>query len=150
MSDKATMQNVFEPFNKNGSWMTIQFDNFNPIDLGIIDSYTVTRVKNYADRKGNITQTEFWLLIKCLGYQEGPQYSHTINVKDWNQEDGFNMDLLDDRRRKFRIEMIFPDQDTERFTDYMKWMDFKDKNKNLFPNTDKLILETHTLIARGW
>lgn len=79
----------------------------------MIDSYTVTRFVPYEDKKGNVSRSEFWLSIKCAGYQEDYHYSHMIKVVDWYQDDDWNLDLTDDRRRVFHIEMIFPDQDVK-------------------------------------
>ena len=68
---------LFDPFNEVGSSMTLQDGPEKPIPLGVIDSYTVTRVQGAV----------FWVMFKCLGYDQGPQYTHTVKVVEWSQDD---------------------------------------------------------------
>ncbi len=64
--EKRRLQALFDPFNEGGSWMTLAEGREQPIRLGVIDSYTVTRVAPHFNAKGNITRVEFWLLFKVL------------------------------------------------------------------------------------
>ena len=106
--EKTQLQALFDPFNQRGSWMTLAEGREQPMRLGIMEGYTVTRVAPQFDTRGNVTHVEFWLFHKALGYHEGFQHAHTIKVVRWSQEDTYLLDLVDDRDRRFHIELIFP------------------------------------------
>ncbi len=80
-----------------------------PLRLGIMEGYLVTRVAPQFDTGGNITQVDFWLFHKALGYHEG--FQHAEPMLGWlpSQEDTYLLDLVDDRERRFHIELIFPE-----------------------------------------
>ncbi|MXY96446.1 MAG: hypothetical protein F4Z29_01555 [Gemmatimonadetes bacterium] len=150
MSEKAKLQSLFDPFNAKGSWITIHNPGSDPVNLGLVDSYTVTRVLSQGDGSSNTNRTEFWLLFKSVGYHESFHYSHTIKVVDLHQDDGWNMDLTDDRQRVFHIDMIFPEFDLDQHEQWMRWKGYRKEREDFFELVDKDILATHTLMARKW
>ncbi len=42
--EKARLQALFDPFNERGSWMTLAEGREQPMRLGIMEGYLVTRV----------------------------------------------------------------------------------------------------------
>ncbi len=150
MSEKARIQSLFDPFNAKGSWITLHKPGYDPADLGLVDSYTVTRVLSQRGRRRNKNKTEFWLLFKSVGYQENFHFSHTIKVVDLQQDDGWNMDLTDDRQRVFHIDMIYPEFDVDEYEQWMRWKGYRKEREDFFELVDKDILTTHTLMARKW
>lgn len=149
-SEKAKLQKLFDEFNTTGSWMEMREGNGDPLNFGLIDSYLITRVAPHFDTNGNVTRTDFWLLFKSAGYNNGWQYAHTIKVVDWGQEDGYLIDLTDDRRRKFHIELLFPTQDVEMVSDWKDWQRYKAENKAMFEQIDAHLFEEHVQIAEEW
>lgn len=148
--EKAKLQRLFDEFNKKGSWMKMREGSDEPLDFGLIDSYIVTRVAPHFDTSGNVTKTDFWLMFKSAGYNNGWQYAHTIRIVDWSQEDGYLIDLIDDRGRKFHIELLFPTQDAEMVADWDDWERYKSENKVAFKQIDAQLLEEHIRIAEEW
>ena len=88
-SEKARLQKLFDEFNEKGSRMEMREGSDDPLEFGLIDGYTVTRVAPHFDASGSVTRTDFWLLFKSAGYNNGWQYAHTIKVIDWNQDDAY-------------------------------------------------------------
>ena len=89
-SEKARLQALFDEFNRDGS---LDGDaggrRRRRCQFGLVDSYTVTRVAPHFDAAGNVTKTDFWLMFKSVGYNNGYQYAHTIKVVDWSQDDTY-------------------------------------------------------------
>lgn len=148
--EKGRLQALFEPFDKGGSWLSLLEPGREAVRLGIVDSYTVTRVAPHFDAEGEIKRIDFWLLFKAVGYDEGFQHAHTIKVVKWSQEDTYLLDLVDDRTRKYRIELIFPDQEPALAYDWKQWRRYKMENRDRFERIDAEILTEHVRIAEEW
>ena len=148
--EKNRLQALFEPFNERGSWMSLAEGRQAPIQLGVIDSYTVTRVGPHFDAKGDVTRVDFWLLFKALGYDEGFQHAHTIKVIRWSQEDTYLLDLVDDRARRFHIELIFPELEPDLAADWNQWQAYRAENQERFERIDAELLAEHTEFAEDW
>ena len=149
-NEKARLQRLFDEFNTKGSWMEMREGNDEPLGFGLIDSYLITRVAPHFDTAGRLTRTDFWLMFKSAGYNNGFQYTHTIKVIDWSQEDTYLIDLMDDRGRKFHIELLFSTQDVEMVADWKDWQRYKAENKAMFEQIDAQLLEEHIRIAEEW
>ncbi len=149
-TEKARLQKLFDAFNENGSWMEMREGKDDPLEFGLIDSYTVPRVAPHFDAAGNITKTDFWLLFKSAGYNNGWQYTHTIKVIDWSQDDTYLLDLTDDRGRRYHMELLFPTLDLALSADWKYWQEYKAENKVMFERIDAQLLEEHTKIAEAW
>jgi len=150
--DKETgrLQALFESFNKGGSWMSLMEPGREPVRLGLIDGYTVIRVAPHFDAKGEMKRIDFWLLFKAVGYDEGFQHAHTVKVIRWSQEDTYLLDIVDDRNRKYHIELIFPDQEPDLASDWKRWRRYKVENRDRFERIDAEILTEHVQIAEEW
>ncbi|RLB87918.1 MAG: hypothetical protein DRH50_16045 [Deltaproteobacteria bacterium] len=148
--EKTRLQALFEPFNKGGSWMSLFEPGLKPVRLGLIDGYTVIRVAPYFDVKGEIKRIDFWLLFKAVGYDEGFQHAHTVKVIRWSQDDTYLLDIEDDRKRKYHIELIFPDQEPDLASDWKHWRQYKSENNDRFERIDAEILTEHIQIAEEW
>ena len=148
--EKTRLQKLFDPFNERGSWMTLAEGRERPMRLGIMEGYTVTRVAPQFDTGGNVTQVDFWLFHKALGYHEGFQHAHTIKVVRWSQEDTYLLDLVDDLRRRFHIELIFPELERDLGADWNQWQAYKAQNREMFERIDQELLAEHIKIAENW
>ena len=150
--DKETgrLQALFESFNKGGSWMSLMEPGREPVRLGLIDGYTVIRVAPHFDAKGEIKRVDFWLLFKAVGYDEGFQHAHTVKIVGWSQKDTYLLDLVDDRNRRYHIELIFPDQEPALASDGKQWRRYKMENRDRFERIDAEILTAHVRIAEEW
>jgi len=60
------------------------------------------------------------------------------------------VDLIDDRDRRFHIELIFPDQEPDQAADWKHWSGYKAKNRERFERIDAELLTEHTRIAEEW
>ena len=147
---KAKLQALFGPFNERGSWMVLTEGSMEPIRFGLIDSYIVTRVAPHFDAQGNITRTDFWLLFKSAGYDEGWQYSHTIKVVEWSQDDTYLLDMTDDRGRKYHIELIMDSTEPREVDAWKRWQQYRADNADRFAQIDAQVLEEHTKMAEDW
>lgn len=162
-AEKARLQAQFNLLNTRGSWMEIKGDDGKVFIKTLVDSYTVTRIAPSFDPQGNLNKTDFWLLWKSAGYNNGFQYSHTIKVVkvfvDDTLDDTFQgrqikawivADLTDDRQRLHHIELIEPTQDREYAQDWCEWQSFKVDNAERFARIDAEILKEHLKIAEEW
>ena len=84
--EKRRLQEALHWFNNRGSRMTVRENGVLFLDI-LVDSFTVTRIAPHFDTAGNHLRTDFWLLWKALGYDEGFQHAHTIKVVDVLVED---------------------------------------------------------------
>ena len=150
VSEKARLQSLFGQFNEGGAWMVMQDRHYAPLRFGLIDSYTVTRIAPHFDAEGDVTKTDFWLFFKEIGYEKEWHYSHTFKVVDWNQEDTYEIDLTDDRGRRYHIELIMEVSEYDMTLDWKKWRRYKAENKDLFGRVDAHMLEEHIAIAEEW
>ena len=149
-SEKARLQVLFDEFNRDGSIMVMREGRDTPLPLGLVDSYTVTRVAPEFDAAGNVTKTEFWVMFKSVGYDNGYQYTHTIKVVGWGSEDSYELDLTDDRGRHYHIELIMDVAEHDYVVDWRAWQSYKAENAAEFVIIDTQILTEHTAIAEGW
>jgi len=148
--EKARLQALFDEFNRDGSFIVLREGRGEPLLLGLVDSYTVTRVAPHFDAAGNVTKTDFWVMWKSIGYDNGYQYSHTIQVVDWSRDDTYELDLTDDLGRRYHIELVMDATEHEYVLDWRKWLRYKAENAAEFEIIDAQLLEEHTKIAESW
>jgi len=148
--EKARFQAMFDEFNRDGSLMVMRDGNDTPLSFGLIDSYTVTRVAPHFDASGNVTKSDFWLMFKSAGYNNGFQYTHTIKVVKYGREDTFELDLADDRGRRYHIELIMDATEYDYVVAWDKWQRYKAENRSEFDAIDAQLLEEHTKMAEKW
>lgn len=149
-SERARLQALFDEFNRDGSIMVMRKDHDAPLPLGLVDSYTVTRVAPKFDAAGNVTTTDFWLMFKSVGYNNGYQYTHTIKVVGWSQDDTYLIDLIDDRGRKYHVEIIMDATEHDYVVAWRQWQRYKSENASEFAVVDGQILDEHIRMAEGW
>ena len=149
-SEKTRLQVLFDEFNRDGSIMVMREDHDAPLPFGLVDSYTVTRVAPHFDAQGNITKTDFWMMFKSVGYDNGYQYTHTIKVVACGQEDTYELDLTDDLGRRYHIELIMDVTEHDDVVDWRAWQSYKAANAAEFEIIDAQMLAEHTAIAEGW
>lgn len=149
-SEKSRLQALFDEFNRDGSTMVMREGRDTPLPLGLVDSHTVTRVAPHFDAAGSVTKTDFWVMFKSVGYNNGHQYAHTIKVVDWGREDSYELDLTDDRGRRYHIELIMDVAEHDYVLDWRAWQNYKTENTAEFEIIDTQILAEHTAIAEGW
>ena len=149
-SEKARLQALFDGFNSDGSIMVMREGRDTPLPFGLVDSCTVTRVAPHFDAAGNVTQTDFWVMWRSVGYNNGYQYTHTIKVVGWSQDDTYLIDLTDDRDRHYHIELIMDVAEHDYVLDWRKWQSYKRENAAEFEIIDAQLLGEHTAIAEGW
>ncbi len=150
IGEKARLQTLFDEFNMGGSFMVMHEGNYDPLKFGLIDSCVVTRVAPHFDAQGNVTKTDFWLLWKSVGYNNGFQHAHTIKVVDWSQDDTYLIDLIDDRGRRHHVELIMDVSEPDYVVSWRKWQRYKADNRAMFEQIDTQLLEEHLSIAEGW
>ena len=69
-AETERLQALFAPFNEHGSFIVLAEDGMETLNLGLVDSFLVTRAAGDA----------FWLFFKMAGYNNGWHYAHTIKV----------------------------------------------------------------------
>jgi len=161
--EKGRLQGLLRLFNTRGSRMEAFGEDGKPIFTDLLDSYTVTRVAPHFDIRGKHIHSDFWLLWKSVGYNNGWQYAHTVKIVDTNvrdtlrhevdgtaQEDWLLVDLTDDRGRRYRIEMIEPVTEKDSAADWAAWQTYKAGNAELFRRIDAGLLAEHLEIAEAW
>jgi hypothetical protein len=129
----------------------------------LVDSFTVTRIAPHFDTAGNHLHTDFWLLWKALGYDEGFQHAHTIKVVDVRVEDTLMaehdgkeaegwliVELTDDLGRIHHVEMIEPVSEPELAADWQRWIAYRQKSAERFRRIDAQLLAEHLRIAEDW
>jgi hypothetical protein len=161
--EKARIQRQFHWLNERGCRLQIRErggENF--IDT-ITAELTVTRIAPHFDASGEIIRTDFWLLWKELGYQEGFNYSHTIKVVNVSVDDTLTaqsggsevnawliVELTDDLDRIYHLEMIEPVSEPAHAKQWDAWLAFRKNNRDLFQRIDSDILAEHIKIAEDW
>ncbi len=148
--EKARLQALFEEFNRDGSFIVLREGHGEPLPLGLVDSYSVTRVALHFDAAGTVTKTDFWVMWKSVGYDNGYQYTHTIKVVEWSREDTYELDLTDDLGRRYHIELIMDATEHDYVLDWRKWQRYKMEYAAEFEIVDAQLLEEHTKIAESW
>ena len=160
---KSRIQKQFHWLNERGCRLQIRErggENF--IDT-ITAELTVTRIAPHFDASGEIIRTDFWLLWKELGYQEGFNYSHTIKVVNVSVDDTLTaqsggsevnawliVELTDDLDRIYQLEMIEPVSEPAHAKQWEAWLAFRKNNRDLFQRIDSEILVEHIKIAEDW
>lgn len=151
--EKVRLQDEFRLFNERGSYVTVyNEDNGEQLFRDIADNFLVTRVAPQFDAQGKVTHTDFWLLWKVVGYDQGFQHSHTIKVVRWWREGGdwAEMDVMDDVGRRHHIELIEPICETAYAADWNRWQTYRRENQDMFAQIDAQILAEHIAIAEEW
>lgn len=148
--ERAKLQALFDEFNRGGSFILLREGHGEPLPLGLVDSYTVSRVAPHFDAAGNVIKTDFWVMWKSVGYDNGYQYTHTIKVVEWSREDTYEIDLTDDLGRRYHIELIMDATEHDYVLDWRKWQRYKMENAAEFEIVDAQLLEEHTKIAESW
>lgn len=161
-AEKARYQRLLTLFNTRGSSMEVR-DKDGVFVKTLVDSFTILKVEPFFDLNGNINKSNFWLLWKSLGYDEGFQYSHTTKIVDVLVDDSLMIadekgkfkawlivELTDDRERIHHIELILPIQQPEYVTDWKNWQSYKQMNAEKFKAIDEQILQEHLRIAEDW
>jgi len=151
--EKARLQEEFRLFNERGSYVTVyNEDDGQRLFRDIADSFLVTRVAPRFDAQGKVTHTDFWLLWKVLGYDQGFQHSHTIKVVRWWRDGGdwAEMDVVDDVGRRHHIELIEPICEAAYAADWNRWQAYRRENQERFEKIDAQILAEHVRIAEEW
>jgi hypothetical protein len=133
----AEAQRMFDPFNRAGAAVTLLADG-EELDLGPGVEFRVLRAA--ADGAGGI---DFWLMWKALGYQDGPQFTHTVLIVS-----------VAGGRRHLRLEdstgqvlLLGPYEDRAR---WRAWQEYRRGNKTMFAETDAALLAEHQAAADNW
>ena len=160
--EKQRLQEALHWFNNRGSRMTVRESGDLFLDT-LVDSFTVTRIAPHFDTAGNHLRTDFWLLWKALGYDEGFQHAHTIKVVDVRVEDTLMaehdgkeaegwliVELTDDLGRIHHVEMMEPVSGPELAADWQRWTAYRRKNAERFHRIDTQLLAEHLPIAEDW
>lgn len=149
-TEKEKLQALFDEFNAEGSLMVMREGHDTPLPFGLIDNFVVTRVAPHFDAAGNVTRTDFWLMFKSVGYNNGYQYTHTIKVVGWSQDDTYLIDLIDDRGRRYHVELIMDATEHDCVVAWRKWQRYKSENASEFEVIDAQILEEHIRMSEEW
>ena len=120
------------------------------IRLGLVDSFIVTRVAPKFDAAGNHTGTDFWLLWKAVGYDQGARHRHTVKVVRWWQDDVYMIDFVDTYDRHHHAEYPMEQTEPNEIRDLKIWHDYKKANAAHFAEIDAGVLEEHIRIAEEW
>ena len=161
--EKQRLQVALLWFNSRGSRMTVSERGSGVFLDTLVDSFTVTRIAPHFDAAGNHLRTDFWLLWKALGYDEGFQYAHTIKVINVQVDDNLTaghegkettawliVDLTDDLGRIHHIEVIEPVSEPELAADWQRWIAYRQKNAERFLRIDDQLQAEHLRIAEDW
>lgn len=161
--EKDRLQQRLRLFNERGSRMEAYDDDGTRIFGELVDSYTVTRIAPHFDAQGHLTKTDFWLLWKSCGYNNGWQYAHTVKivdvkvrdtltekVADVERQDWLIVDLSDDLGRRHHVEMIEPITERAYAADWKAWLKYKAENVGMFREIDSQLLAEHLKIAEEW
>ena len=147
--EKARLQEVFRLFNEGGAWMVL-VEGKARIRLGLVDSFTVTRVAPKFNAAGDHVGTDFWLLWKAVGYDEGFQHSHTVKVVKWWQDDSYEIDFVDSLNRHHHAELPMEQTEPDEVKDWRRWQAYKKENAERLAEIDAGILGEHIAIAEEW
>jgi hypothetical protein len=149
--ETARIQAIFDRMNAEGTRITVFNEDGSRLCGDLVDSLRVTRIAPFFDSQGAVTRTDFWLLWKSIGYDEGFQYAHTIKVEKCHVEDpGIEIELTDDHGRRHLLELIEPHQEAEWARDWKRWQEYRAENRERFEETDRELLAEHIRIAEEW
>lgn len=149
-NEKAKLQGLFDWPNRDGSWLRVENPRGEPLRLGLVDSFSVTRIAPEISAAGEIRRVAFWLMWKSAGYDEGPQFVHTVKVLEWRQEDPNELDFRDDRGWWHHVEGLVPPHEPEYVADWRRWQRYKAENRERFELLDASLLEEHVRLAEEW
>lgn len=148
--EKARLQGLFDWMNREGSRMTVANPGGEPLELGLVDSFLVTRIAPEVSAAGEIRHVPFWLFWKSVGYHQGNQFAHTLKVLEWRQGDPYELDLLDHRGWWHHVEGLVPPHEPVYLADWRRWQREKAANRELFAEIDAELIEKHVRIAEEW
>lgn len=147
--ERAKLQALFEPFNRQGSFMRVRDGDWKA-ELGLVDSFTVTRLAPDFDAAGNLRKVAFWLLWKAVGYDEDGRHTHTIKVVSWSQDDTFELDFVNDDGWEHHVELALPGTEPQLVEVWARWQKYRAANREMFGRLDAELLEMHQEIAETW
>ena len=146
LKEQARLQKIFDEFTKAGSWLIWTNFDFDPLDFGVIDGWEVTRVLEVKTGK-----FYFWLHFRIPGFQEEGHYAHTLLITDMNQDDGYEMDLVDSEKRNYHIEHLVGEVDPEyRVNQWEWWSKFVAANQEKIQKARASVRAEHLEIANEW
>ena len=149
--ETARLQVMFDRMNAEGTRITVFNDDGSCLLGDLVDNLRVTRIAPFFDSQGAVTRTDFWLLWKSVGYDEGFQYAHTIKVLKCHVEDpGIEIELTDDQGRRHLLELIEPHQEAEWARDWERWQKYRTENRERLEEIDQELLAEHIRIAEEW
>ncbi len=153
--EKARIQGLLRLFNERGSHMEVFDEDKKRLFGELVDSFTVTRIAPHFDAQGQHTRSDFWLLWKSVGYNNGWQYAHTVKivqvtVRDTLENCWLIVDLTDGRGRRFHVELIEPISEPDYARDWRDWVKYKAANAGMFDRIDAELLREHLQIAEEW
>lgn len=135
------MKDRFLFLNRYGSIMKAVGEDGVPLFTTMIDSFT-------PEGDDGDAMLVFW---KEVGYQNGPQFSHTgrftsIEVDDSleDKHDGEQwliIDMEDEKGRKYHVEMLDKVTNADECEKWKKWTKYKAKNAALFAKIDQAMLD---------
>ena len=162
-TEKRVIQDFFYHLNDGGCRIKVFDGSSTPFIDTIAVQFIVTRIAPHFDSKGDYLSSDFWLLWKEIGYQEGVQFAHTIKVVACRVEDAkdamvdgrdirawLSADLTDDLGRRHRVELIDSCAEPNQAYDWKQWLKFRDNNKVMLNQIDQQILEEHIKQAEEW
>lgn len=153
--EKARIQGLLRLFNERGSRMEVFDEDKKRLFGELVDSFIVTRIAPHFDAQGQHTRSDFWLLWKSVGYNNGWQYAHTVKivqatVRDTLENCWLIVALTDDRGRRFHVELIEPITEADYARDWRDWQKYKAANVAMFARIDAELLREHLQIAEEW
>lgn len=155
VQEKSRIQGLLRLFNERGSRMEVFDEDKKRLFGELVDSFIVTRIAPHFDAQGQHTRSDFWLIWKSVGYNNGWQYAHTVKivqvtVRDTLENCWLIVDLTDDRGRRFHVELIEPITEPDYARDWRGWQKYKAANSGMFTRVDAELLEEHLQIAEEW
>lgn len=153
--EKMRIQRLLRLFNERGSRMVVFGEAGKRLFGELVDSFAVTRIAPHFDAGGKHTRSDFWLLWKSVGYNNGWQYAHTVKivkvrVRDTLEDCWLIVDLTDDYGRRYHVELIEPITEPDYARDWRDWQKYKAENGEMFARIDAELLEEHRQIAEEW
>jgi hypothetical protein len=153
--EKMRIQGLLRLYNERGSRMAVFGEDGKRIFGELVDSFVVMRIAPHFDAEGKHTHSDFWLLWKSAGYNNGWQYAHTVKimkvrVRETLEDCWLIADLTDDRSRRFHVELIEPISEPDYARDWRDWQKYKVESAEMFARIDAELLEEHRQIAEEW
>lgn len=153
--EKQRLQGLLRLFNERGSRMEVYGEDGKRILGDLVDSFTVMRLAPHFDAQGKHTGSDFWLLWKSVGYDNGWQYTHTVKivkvqVRDTLENCWLIVDLTDDMGRRLHAELIEPVIEKDYAADWKQWQAYKAENATMFMRIDADLQREHLRIAEEW